>query len=297
MRRMSVYVALLATATGLLPSGPALAGGGLVMANGQFPTAVATPAPYSDGAEMLIPVQDGGPDFWQVTGVASNDTLNIRSGAGTLNRVVARAPNGTVLRNLGCSGSGSSRWCEVETRDGKIRGWVKGSFLKEYGGGSGGSSADVPEIYVRNSGDIEVRWSSGCTMLYNSRGNRVQSGGSCSRSQRNRSDDAVDRHMREQGGSMAEGGGGPVDMKGLGRVTQGGLLVARITSKNGRSYALILTGSQDGLTCTGSFDEAPGGRNAISTIIHCTNGDTGSAILKGETLTFSAGRKGGYAKF
>ena len=59
-----------------------------------------------------------GPDYWQVTGVASNDHLNIRSGPGTSNRVVALAPNGAVFRNLGCRGEGNARWCHLETPDG-----------------------------------------------------------------------------------------------------------------------------------------------------------------------------------
>ncbi|MGB2200490.1 MAG: SH3 domain-containing protein [Pseudooceanicola atlanticus] len=50
-----------------------------------------------------------GPDYWQVTGVASNDHLNIRSGPGTSNRVVALAPNGAIFRNLGCRGEGTAR--------------------------------------------------------------------------------------------------------------------------------------------------------------------------------------------
>ncbi len=133
-------------------------------------------------------------------------------------------------------------------------------------------------------------------MLYNPRGNRIQSGSSCSRSQRNRSDDAVTGYLREQGGSTAEGGGA-VNMQGSGLVTKGGPLLGRITSKNGRSYALILTAPQDGFTCTGSFDEAPGGSGSMSTSIYCTNGDSGSAILKDNLLTFSAGGKGGYVRF
>jgi hypothetical protein len=35
----------------------------------------------------------------------------------------------------------------------------------------------------------------------------------------------------------------------------------------------------------------------MSTVIHCTNGATGSAILKGQVLTFSAGGKGGSVTF
>jgi Tol biopolymer transport system component len=165
-------------------------------------------------------------------------------------------------------------------------------------GAESGGGGDVPELAVRNSGEIEVRWGSGCTMLYNSDGNRLQTGGSCSPSQRSRSDDAVARHMREQGGSTAEGGGEPLNMRGYGTVTMGGPLMGRIRSKSGRSYALILTATKDGFTCTGSFDERPGSSDkAMSTPIHCTNGSSGSAILKGKLLTFSAGGKGGSVKF
>lgn len=75
-----------------------------------------------------------------------------------------------------------------------------------------------------------------------------------------------------------------------------GPLIGRITSKNGRSYTLILTATKEGFTCTGSFDERPGG-DSMSTLIHCTNGDSGSAILKRKLLTFSAGSKGGSVNF
>lgn len=156
---------------------------------------------------------------------------------------------------------------------------------------------DVPELTVRHSGKIEVHWGSGCTMLYSSGGDRLQTGASCSRSQRSRSNDAVARYMREQGGSTAEGGE-PMNMHGYGHVTRGGPLTGRITSKNNRSYALILTATREGFTCTGSFDERPGSSDqAISTFIHCTNGDSGTAILKGKFLTFSAGGKSGSVKF
>ncbi|WP_347309948.1 SH3 domain-containing protein [Defluviimonas sp. SAOS-178_SWC] len=301
MHRLITVIATLATVSSLASGQQANAGGTTAFAHTAVPSSLFGLLQDKDPDAFVIDVQSG-PDFWQVTGVSANDTLNIRSGPGTLNRVIARAPNGAVLRNLGCQGSGNSRWCRVETRDGAIRGWVKGSFLREYSGGGssgGSSSADVPELVTRSTGEIEVRWGSGCTMLYNSLGNRIQAGGSCTRAQRSRSDDAVTRHMREQSGSTAEGGGGgaPLKMSGLGRVTQGGLLSGRITSGNGRSYALILTAVQDGFTCTGSFDEAPGSRSSMSTIIHCTNGASGTAILHDQVLTFSAGGKGGYVHF
>lgn len=247
-----------------------------------------------------------GPDFWQVTGVSSNDTLNMRSGPGTNYKVVARAPNGTVLRNLGCEGSGSSRWCEVETKDGNVRAWVKGTYLKESGGWSSSSSSssnadEAPELAVRSSGEIEVRWSSGCTMLYNAQGNRLNAGGSCTRAQRDRSDKAAKGHVNEQAGSDSHSGstssGGDFKMVGLGSVTKGGLASGKITSKNGRSFVLVISAPKDGLTCTGSFDDEPGGSNAQSTVIHCTNGERGSALINKKLMTFSVGGKAGLIKF
>lgn len=247
-----------------------------------------------------------GPDFWQVTGVSSGDTLNMRSGPGTNYNVVARAHNGTVLRNLGCEGTGSSRWCKVETKDGNIRAWVSGGYLKESGGwsstSSSSSSADeAPELAIRSSGEIEVRWSSGCTMLYNSNGNRLNSGGSCTSAQRDRSDRAAKGYVNEQAGSDSHSGstssGGAFKMSGIGSVTKGGIATGSITSKNGHSYALIITAPKDGLTCTGSFKEEPGSTDSQATMINCTNGDKGSAIIKGNLLTFSAGGKGGFVKF
>ena len=98
--------------------------------------------------------------------------------------------------------------------------------------------------------------------------------------------------------SSSESNGGPFKMTGQGTVTLGGPLMGKISSKNGRSYALVLSAITDGFTCTGSFDERPGSSDkSMSTTIHCTNGDSGSAILKGKLLTFSAGRKGGSVTF
>ena len=82
---------------------------------------------YADGLE-------GGPDFWEVTGVSGGDLLNLRQGPSTGARVVARLANGTTLRNQGCRMSGGQRWCRVETVDGGIvSGWVAGRFLREGG--------------------------------------------------------------------------------------------------------------------------------------------------------------------
>lgn len=82
-------------------------------------------ADYADGLA-------GGPDFWAVTNVPPNDTLNVRAGPGTGKPVIGQLTNGDVVGNRGCKMLGSSRWCRIKF-DGaqKFTGWVNGKFLRE----------------------------------------------------------------------------------------------------------------------------------------------------------------------
>jgi hypothetical protein len=73
----------------------------------------------------------GGPDFWAVTGLATGDSLNLRAGPSTDNKVIGRLAEGEILRNLGCRMTGKQRWCQIETPVGP--GWVAGRFLRESG--------------------------------------------------------------------------------------------------------------------------------------------------------------------
>ncbi|WP_295385052.1 SH3 domain-containing protein [uncultured Thiodictyon sp.] len=74
----------------------------------------------------------GGPDFWEVTGLAGGDTLNLRAGPSAHARVVGEIRNGSVLRNLGCRMSGKQRWCHVaRPQDSTANGWVAGRYLRE----------------------------------------------------------------------------------------------------------------------------------------------------------------------
>jgi hypothetical protein len=244
-----------------------------------------------------------GPDYWRVHGVAANDTLNIRSGPSAGNRIVASAPNGAIFRNLGCRGSGNSRWCHLETPNGRISGWAAGRFLRESGAPNTGNisgSDEVPELHARNSGEMEVRFASGCTVLYNPAGRRITAGSSCSRTQLTRAHDAVERYMREQGSSASAGGSasGNANISGNGTIYGGGPLSASIIGHREGHYALVMTG--DGMTCTGVVRHAPGtvGSEAIS--IHCTNGAHGTAVLakNGRLLSFNLlNGTGGYATF
>lgn len=74
----------------------------------------------------------GGPDFWAVTGLSAGDTLNLRAGPSTADKVIGRLSEGEIIRNLGCRMTGKQRWCQVETATGA--GWVSGRYLRESGG-------------------------------------------------------------------------------------------------------------------------------------------------------------------
>jgi hypothetical protein len=94
-----------------------------------------------------------GPDAWQVTGVAADDMLNVRSGPGTDYRVIdTLAHNATGVRMITCvpllsqqqyfelteaqRASLPARWCLVERRDQQAKGWVSAHYLQEDVSGS-----------------------------------------------------------------------------------------------------------------------------------------------------------------
>ena len=230
-----------------------------------------------------------GPDYWKVQGVASNDTLNIRSGPSTQNRVVAHAPNGAVFRNLGCRGEGSTRWCHLETPDGQLSGWASGRYLQESGPPSTGTYSgrnDVPELHVRRSGEIEVRFSTGCTALYNPIGNRIAAGSSCSRSQLSHAHDAVERQLRESGSGDSHSA--DVSVLGSGTIIGGARLKGNVIGHQEGHYALIISG--EGIACTAALQHRPGEVGSERGSVHCTNGAHGSVKV-------SQQRRGSIANF
>ena len=90
-----------------------------------------------------------GPDFFEVRGVARNDTLSIRAKPNPrAAKVGTIPPDGTCIRNLGCRGGltfqeftelspaerkqrerENPRWCKIEYRG--VTGWVAGRYLAE----------------------------------------------------------------------------------------------------------------------------------------------------------------------
>jgi len=104
--------------------------------------------------------QASGSGIVQVTGLAGNDLLNVRSGPGTNFRVIGALSNGTRVKQLECAAVGSSRWCQIEMMtDMRERGWVNARYL------TGGVAAQLPETPpaagTGGTSTVRVRFSAG----------------------------------------------------------------------------------------------------------------------------------------
>lgn len=99
-------------------------------------------------AHAQIEMDGHGPDAWQVTGVAADDTLNARAGPGTEHLVIGAfghdsrglqmitcvpfIPRETYWQLTESQRAGlSSRWCLMEGRSGRPMGWVSARYLGE----------------------------------------------------------------------------------------------------------------------------------------------------------------------
>jgi hypothetical protein len=105
--------------------------------------------------------QDGGPDYYRVSGVSSGSALNLRSNPSIDATVIGRIPAGVDgLRNLGCEGGLSlpeferanaaereaatrTRWCQVDYQG--VIGWAAGWYLAE-GGPIAGDADRVRDV-------------------------------------------------------------------------------------------------------------------------------------------------------
>jgi hypothetical protein len=74
----------------------------------------------------------GGPDFWEVSGLAAGKNVNLREEASRRAAVIEKLDAGTILRNKGCKMEAKERWCRVELPETPgVGGWVRGEFLRE----------------------------------------------------------------------------------------------------------------------------------------------------------------------
>ena len=66
----------------------------------------------------------------EVTGVEDGDMLKLRSGPGMGYSVVVGLPNGTMVRNHGCTRVGGTPWCKISLKDVRaLQGYVSGHYL------------------------------------------------------------------------------------------------------------------------------------------------------------------------
>jgi hypothetical protein len=74
----------------------------------------------------------GGPDFWEISGVANNNLGLKAQPSLDSSFTVEGLRNGTILRNLGCKNHNGDRWCRVEVqKNPSQKGWVRMQYLRE----------------------------------------------------------------------------------------------------------------------------------------------------------------------
>lgn len=99
-----------------------------------FVAALVVAARIADAQEVDSPTSS--PEFFVVEGLAPGDELNIRATASATGMVVGRLPNGTKLKNLGCSDLNDIHWCKVaDTQSTHLVGWAASRYLIEFGAG------------------------------------------------------------------------------------------------------------------------------------------------------------------
>lgn len=84
----------------------------------------AAPAPTDMAATTLASAPEAAADLRYVSG----ELVNLRSGPGTGNEVVAQLPLGTAVNVITDTGEG---WAEIRTSDGSVTGWMSARFLSE----------------------------------------------------------------------------------------------------------------------------------------------------------------------
>jgi hypothetical protein len=74
----------------------------------------------------------GEPAYFEVVGIADNDLLNIRATASAGGIVIGRLPNGSRVKNLGCTEVKGYRWCKIiDLAEAKVAGWAAERYLVE----------------------------------------------------------------------------------------------------------------------------------------------------------------------
>jgi hypothetical protein len=87
--------------------------------------------------------QPAEPESFVIGGVSATGRVNLRAEPAVTARLLARLPNGTRLRGLGCREVEGEGWCRVEPAEGPS-GWVSARFLRAPGAPAGVDPAPRP---------------------------------------------------------------------------------------------------------------------------------------------------------
>ena len=70
-------------------------------------------------------------DAFEVIGIADTDLLNLRATASPAGMLIARVPNGTLVRNHGCAEVNGISWCKVaDVENPTVMGWAAERYLQ-----------------------------------------------------------------------------------------------------------------------------------------------------------------------
>lgn len=106
------------------------------------------------GAQDTDATAGGATDFASVIGISKGDLLNIRAAASPTGMVIARIPNGTLVKVVGCGAAGGNLWCSVEdANDPAAKGWTPARYLSGYEDkasevAAGGQAPSVDELSI-----------------------------------------------------------------------------------------------------------------------------------------------------
>lgn len=86
-------------------------------------------------AQEASPIEAKTPEVeathFEIIGLAPEDLLNLRANASATGMLIGRLPNGTLVKNLGCSEINKTRWCKVaDMDDEKVQGWAAARYLQ-----------------------------------------------------------------------------------------------------------------------------------------------------------------------
>jgi uncharacterized protein YraI len=104
-------------------------------------------AVFGQVSERAAPVT--GPGVTTIGGIAPNARINVRSGPALAFPAVGTLSYGTRVRKGPCIGGGSARWCQIQTLDGRVSGYVAGQYLVE-------GTATTPEDNLAGGPDYWV---------------------------------------------------------------------------------------------------------------------------------------------